>query len=219
MKTIEFDIGQSTKELFFPKERVKTKVQVLEILMEATRYMLIRPNVPTEKLAGKLILHVHKMSRLFFFNNNKYYSIAFPFFVSEYSERLCFSFRNDIEVDSQLISNVISIIKCESFNDKCSLGFAEPIYDIDNEYDGNFWMFLRELLLAEDGYIRYDKDEKGFLDAKEKGEEHRHPLNHYDVFYSNNASFKLGLDNEIVQNEFVDLLDIKTDCKYIKNLR
>ena len=61
-----------------------------------------------------------------------------------------------------------------SFNTDCIFEFADPIATIV-DYNLNFWSFLRELLLYEDGYIRYDYDEEhqdGLL----------HPLNHYDIF-------------------------------------
>ena len=89
--------------------------------------------------------------------------------------------------------------------------FKSPIFcDYQEECDENenFLGFLRELLLMEDGYIRYDYDE-----------EHKngdlHPLNHYDLFYSSHATFKIGLNAILSEDEFVDLLDIKSDCKYL----
>ncbi|MCH9740954.1 MAG: hypothetical protein K0U38_08970, partial [Epsilonproteobacteria bacterium] len=158
---------------------------------------------------GKIILKIDKMNRLFFFTNKKYFSIVFPFFVIKEEEDYLFSFKkNKIEIDSRLISQVISIIKCDEFKANCSLEFAQPICDYQDECDENFWEFLRELLLMEDGYIRYDYDaehENGNL----------HPLNHYDLFYSSDATFKIGLNQELEEKDFLDLLDIKSDCKYL----
>lgn len=217
MKQYEFNLNKAFLGKFFPKERVKTKAQIIEILMEATRYILINPSVPEGDIVGKIILNIDKMSRLFFFTDKKYFSIVFPFLTYEDSGKYNFSFQNDITVDSRLISQVISIIKCDEFKEKCSLDFVAPICDYEEKCDENFWIFLRELLLMEDGYIRYDYDEENYKKAKEKGEEHKHPLNHYDFFYSSNATFKVGLLNELVENNFIDLLNIKTDCNYLTN--
>lgn len=215
MKKYQFELPKSISEIFFPKLRMKDKAQMLLILLEATRHMLFASkSLKDEK--EKIVLQVDKMSRLFFFKENKYYSIVFPFNVYENETKLRFTFNDEYEIDSQLISNVISIITSDSFDFKCSLDFAEPIYEIENDFDDNFWTILRELLLIEVGYIRYDKDEIGHKKAKDEGEEHRHPLNHYDIFYSNKASFKLGLTNEISDEDFIDLLNTKTDCKYLK---
>jgi len=217
MKKFEFDIDKAFLEKFFPKERVKNKAQIIEILMETTRYMLLDPTVSQEKIAGKIILYIDKMSRLFFITEKKYFSIVFPFFAYDKDEdgRHRFSFQNDIDVDSRLISQVINIIQCDEFKEKCSLNFVAPICDYEEKCDENFWIFLRELLLMEDGYIRYDYDEENYKKAKEKGEEHKHPLNHYDLFYSSNATFKLGLKNNLMYNHFIDLMNIHTDCNYL----
>jgi len=218
MKKYDFDIDKAFLEKFFPKERVKNKAQIIEILMEATRYMLLNPSVSQEKIAGKIILYIDKMSRLFFITEKKYFSIVFPFFAYDKDEdgKYRFSFQNDIDVDSQLISQVINIIQCDEFKENCSLNFVAPICDYEEQCDENFWIFLRELLLMEDGYIRYDYDEENYNKAVKKGEEHKHPLNHCDFFYSSNATFKIGLDNNLEKDEFIDLMNVITDCKYIK---
>jgi len=218
MKKFEFGLSQGTLDLFFPKERIKTKARIIEVLMEATRHMLINPSVKPKDMIGKMTLYIDKMSRLFFVNDEKYYSIVFPFFALKEGDSLQFSFQNNIDVNSQLISNVLSIIKCETFKHNCSLDFAEPIYEIENDFDEYFWIFMRELLLMEDGYIRYDFDEENHIKAKENGEEHKHPLNHYDLFYSSNASFKIGLEGKINETDFINVLDVNTNCEYLKSI-
>ena len=218
MKKFEFDIDRAFIEKFFPKYRVKTKAHIIEILMEATRYMLLNPSVSPDKVAGKIILYIDKMSRLFFFANQKYFSIVFPFLAHEKDEeeKYKFSFQNNINVDGRLIGQIINIIKCDEFKEKCSVDFVAPICDYEEKCDENFWIFLRELLLMEDGYIRYDYDNDNYKKAKERGEEHKHPLNHYDFFYSSNATFKVGLDTNLKENDFIDLLNIQTNCSYVK---
>lgn len=217
MKKFEFDIVEHAIDIFFPKKRVKTKLQLIVILLEATRYMLVYHEMKNIDKEGKVTLVIDKMSRLFFEKSDKFYSLVFPFNANKNGNKLSFSFQN-IDVDSRLISNVISTIICDSFEDRSCLDFVDPIFEFESEQE-DFWVFLRELILFEDGYIRYDKDIKGNLQAKVNGNEHRHPVNHYDLYYSNKASFKIGLENEIVMKDFIDLLDIKTDCKYLKNWR
>jgi len=206
MKVYEFNISQIYINKFF--KPIRSKAEVIEVLMEAIRYMLLNPNVEEKDNAGKIFLKIDKMNRLFFFTNEKYFSIVFPFFAMKEDKNYLFSFKNKIEIDSRLISQIISIIKCDKFKANCSLEFAEPICDYQDECDENFWEFLRELLLMEDGYIRYDYDEE-----HENG--NLHPLNHYDLFYSSHATFKIGLNNKLSENDFMDLLDIKSDCKYL----
>ena len=219
MKKYVFSLSEPYMELFFPKHRIKTKVEIIKILLEATRFMIVNPTfgIAPDKVKGRIILYIDKMSRLFLLNDNKFYSIVFPFSTYKNGGSFKFSFHGNETIESRLISKVISIITCDKFKEKCSLDFISPIYDYEEDHDENFWNFLREILLTEDGYIRYDHDENGHQGAVEKGQEHRHPLHHYDLFYTNKATFKLGLHGAVSDSDFYDLLNVKTDCQYLSN--
>lgn len=219
MKKFEFNLSRVMVDKFFPHYRIKTKPHLIEILMEAARFVLIQNDselqTPDDKAVGKIVIYIDKMSRLFFFTNNKYYSIALPFYIIEEENKIRISFKNQVDVTPLLISKVISVINCDEFKEQCSLGFITPICEGEEECDENFWVFLRELLLMDDGYIRYDFDQKNYDEAVENGEEHKHPLNHYDLFYSNNATFKIGLSDKITNDNFINLLNTKTECEYL----
>ena len=63
-------------------------------------------------------------------------------------------------------------------------------------------------MLFEEGYIRYDHDEineNGLL----------HPLFHYDIFYSSNTTFKIGLKTSINCDHFIDLLQVESNCHFL----
>jgi len=231
MKKFEFNIHKGQIEKFFPKARIKTKAQIIEILMESLQLIFQNNTIPEEKIGGTITLVVERMSRLFFTSkkDKKIYSIVFPFFIESIDDSFVVKLQkfeyldyieseNDsfIEIDYQLISNVLSFIKCDNFKEQCSLDFITPIDEYE-QYDKNFWIFLRELLLMEDGYIRYDYDEKNYKKALENGEQHLHPLNHYDLFYSSNATFKIGLLDEISSNDVIEFLDIRKECQYLVN--
>ncbi len=216
MKHHKLNINQLYIDKFFPKERIKSKAQIIEILMETVRYFLLNPVIAENDTVGTIILHIDKMSRIFYIKDEKFFSIVFPFFTYKEEESFRFSFQNNIDIDSRLISQTISLVKCDEFKEKCSLDFVAPICEYE-DCDENFWIFLRELLLMEDGYIRYDYDKKSYDDALEKGEEHNHPLNHYDLFYSNSATFKIGLRDQLKYEEFIDFLNSTTECKYLTN--
>ncbi len=215
MKRIEYELHDKVVEFFFPKERVKNKNQILQILFEATRYMLGASSRPTHN-HNKIVLFVDKMSRLFFYTKDKYYSIAFPFYVIETESGINFSYRDTL-IDSLFITNVMSILKDKAFDSQSSIGFAEPICQIEDEYNDNFWLLFKDLLIFEDGYLRYDDDIEGYKEAKAKEQEHRHPKNHLDIFYTNKATFKIGLDNCIDKKEFIDYVNVNTDCKYLRD--
>ena len=205
MKVYKFNLSQIYLDKFFVP--IRSKTDVIKILMEAISYMLLNKSVSEENTYGKIILRIDKMNRLFFFKEEKYFSIVFPFFATQEDDKYSFYFRSQIEINNSLISQVQTIIKCPKFKAHCSLDLFEPISDYEEE-DENFWIFLRELLLMEDGYIRYDYDTE-----HENGD--LHPLNHYDLFYSSNATFKIGLNTQLGEDEFIDLLDINSKCKYL----
>lgn len=216
MKQYSFYIKDSYSDTFFPKERVKTKIQIINILLESSRYILLNPEVIKDEAVAEIRVVVDKMSRLFFFSENKYYSIVFPFKINKEGDNFYLLTKNDIEINSYFISKVKSAINCDNFNDSCVLEFADYLLDYENENE-QVWNFIKELMLLEDGYVRYDCDLNGFNEAKEKGYPLRHPLNHYDLFYTSPATFKIGLDRNHSLNEMIDLVDIKTDCRFIKN--
>jgi hypothetical protein len=216
MKKYEFEITPSVMHLFFPRVLVKTKLQIITILMEASRYMLSQPKLGKKDVDNRLVLYVDNMSRLFFFKDKKYYSIVFPFFVTEEEGELKFEFTDNIEINSYIISRSITAINSDPLNSDCSMEFSETILEFEDEFDG-FWTLFKDLLVIEYGYIRYDKDIDGYEEAIRKGKPHVHPLNHYDLCYSNKATFKIGLNREVLRTEFIDLLNTKTDCKYLQN--
>lgn len=210
MKEYIFYIDKSYMDRFF--NPVKNKLHIIELLMNSIKYMLLNPPVKEGNYKGKIILKVDKMSRLFFVKTDKYFSISFPFYIKDEGE-YSFNFRNEMNIDHKITSDVIALIKDNSFTSSCSLDFAEKISTYqEDSFNDIFWEFLRELLFMEDGYLRYDYDHSNYIKHDESD---IHPLNHYDFFYTSNATFKVGLRNKLTEDDFVDLLNIKTDCKFI----
>lgn len=214
MKNYIFHLDEhSLNKLFKP---IRSKIDIIDVLMEATKYIILNPAINQKNICGKMVLRIDKMSRLFFFCHEKYFSIVFPFFIREEAERKFSIYSKFIEdIDNRLISKVVEFITCDEFDANCSLDFVEPICSYEENYNGSIWIFIRELLLMEDGYIRYDYDKKRYTEFKSRREEHKHPLNHYDLFYSNSCTFKLGLHTKITENDFIDLLTTSTDCQYL----
>ncbi|MBB6004989.1 hypothetical protein [Arcicella rosea] len=216
MKTaFQIEINIVSRAIFFPKERIKTKLQVVEILLEACRYILYNEKKENVKSDNKIIVQKNKMNRLFFVGDSKMYSIYFPFNLHyEDGIEIKINYKNLIDIDSYTISNLLSIIKNPAILSENCLDFLDPILDFENQ--DNYWSILRDLLFSEDGYIRYDKDEQGYKKAKNSNQEHHHPLHHLDIFYTNHVTFKLGLEKEIFEIELIDTLDRNTNCKYLK---
>jgi hypothetical protein len=216
MKHFLYPINSAQVALFFPPYLIKNKFHILEILLEATRFIKSNKAVSNTN-QPKMILKIEKMSRLFFFNNNKYYSIIFPFSFIMDNDEPQISYKNLIDINSKTITDLLSILKDSRLNSNFCLDFVEPICDLEPDYQDNLWLLIKDLITIEDGYLRFDNDPDGFKNAKEKGQEHRHPENHLDIFYTSNNTFKIGLKHKISPEEFIDYVNTETDCKYLKN--
>lgn len=215
--TFQIEIVPGSVSTFFPKYRVKDKFTILEILLESVRYMIHGKREKKSHSDYKIVFFKSKMCRVFFVSPNKIYSIRFPFNVIISGDNIHFTFQDQLEIESLTISNLIKLLKSYQLSSENCLDFIEPILEVEDEYKVNLWPLFKELLLQEDGYIRYDIDETAFLSAKSKNEEHLHPLHHLDVFYTSSVSFKIGLEKPIVHDDFIDTLNIETNCKYMKN--
>jgi len=62
--------------------------------------------------------------------------------------------------------------------------------------------------LGENDYS-YDHD-------SENEDKELHPLHHFDIFYSSNATFKIELNQILEHNHFLDIMDISTHCRYMR---
>ncbi|BFU78243.1 hypothetical protein ALC152_14580 [Arcobacter sp. 15-2] len=213
MKEYKFVLDELAVKDFFTV--VRQKIDIIEILMKSINYMSDYDEAKEKTQTGLMVLRIDKTKRLLYFTEDKYFSISFPFSVMKVDEELKFYTNQKINVDYLLTSQVLNIINCDEFNEQCSLDFVEPIYACEENFNKDFWLFLRELLMSEDGYIRYDYDEINYNKYKEKGEELKHPLNHYDIFYTNYSTFKIGLNQKIDENYFQDFVDVSSNCKFL----
>lgn len=199
------------KEILLFQERdfsipIRDKTDYAKIVVIAAKIFLIDylPNV--SKCNSKIRLVIDKMSRLFFYKNEKFYSISFPFNV-ETEENVVkkITSYSGRTLDSRSISALISILDDPDFQLNPS-----PIdfYSQSNDIDEDSFSLLEEIFRFEPAYIRYDNDLKN-----ENGD--IHPLHHLDLNYSSYGTFKIGLKNVPNQDYFQDLLDISTNCTFL----
>ncbi len=210
MKKDQFYLDERQVKLLFSPIRRKT--DVIKLLMESIKIMLVNNEMEEDLIKGKMLLHVSKMSRLFYFSDRKYFSINFPFFINKEDNCFLFYSKTVKDIDSRITSDVLGILSPER-----NLTASNSVYDLleftseiegDEVYRDIFWSFLKELLLFEDGYIRYDHDE-------ERNNGLNHPLNHLDIFYSSGSTFKIGLTSRIPEDFLLKLLDSQSDCFFL----
>ena len=214
MKKIQLSFGDyyDTKLM----KPLRKQEECVSLILELLNILLVGDMIGNEK--GVIIINVDKMSRLFCFSDNKYFSMVFPFDI-EITEEKSNNYKIydsilGIDIDNRIIVLMERILSQIDFTKKTIDEIIEKAYfDVSSEeYTedevGKCFNLILRLLSMELGYIRYDYDpehEKGTL----------HPLYHLDVNYSSNGAYKLGIHKKMEKEEFVDLLDIKTECRYI----
>lgn len=120
--------------------------------------------------------------------------------------------KTGVDVDSMLISTLIRIYEKKENALSFDSLFEEIMYgenDLQNIGEGQLWEIVKFISTYDLGYLRYDYDEKnqnGLL----------HPINHLDVCLDTAATFKIGLEKVLDYEMFKDILDITTDCSFLK---
>lgn len=211
MKKLIFELKGSLYDKAIGEDIIE-RDDFLLVVLEACRYMMHNNQVPNAE--NKLVLVVNEMNRLFFCSEKKMFSAMFPFHVNEYPS-VRFDMGN-IPIDSKLLSTLIQIIEAKDFGSDDALDFIDPIYDIQEHSNADFWKIMRHLLTYDIGYVRYDDDLAGFNKASSEGRPKQHPRYHYDVNLDSQATFKLGLSKKITSDKFIEFLDNKKNRFVLK---
>lgn len=164
-----------------------------------------------------LVVVIGKFQRIFFISDKKIFSLNFPFSVQrslEKTEPNIFT-SSGVLIDSYLLSRLTTVLTDNLTEiERDIYWFAESVISsfTTSSVDGvptasdDVWVVLKRLLLIEDGYLRYDYDPIHF-------HAETHPLDHLDIFYSPECTFKVGLEATITHELLVDILDPKTRCR------
>lgn len=214
MKKIQLPFGNYYYDkLMKPIRRQKDCVA---LILDILNILLVGEEMSDEK--GVIMIVVDKMSCLFCFSGKKYFSMVFPFDMERVEEMgkiyRIYDLILNMEIDNRLIVLMERILNQIDFEEstmdeiieKAYFDVAEEGYSEDEV--GKCFNLVMRLLSMELGYIRYDDDpehENGAL----------HPRYHLDVNYSSKGTYKLGINSGMREEDFIDLLDIKTNCKYI----
>ncbi|EFE6984761.1 MULTISPECIES: hypothetical protein [Enterobacteriaceae] len=204
-----YDVLLDDKQVESMFKPVRDRKQVVELLLSTMRLFLLQPLPRPLKISGLLELRISKMSRLFFFSENKHFSIAFPF-IAKLNDDGVLAFYNDsgFEISSKTLSEITAIIDSGyDFDNGSFIDFYDSFEESLVE-SPNFWTVFLKLMTFEEGYIRYDYDEE-----HENGD--LHPLNHLDIFYSSKPTFKIGLRGRYQKDYLVNLVNRETNCIYL----
>lgn len=152
-----------------------------------------------------------KMRRVFLISPTKYVSFHFPFDADKnYLEKGFVFYRIEdefVRIDYSVLSYLREILLLIQKDNSLENAF-EIVWDAGEKLAFDFDKLLVSLMIMEDGYVRYDHDMKNI-----NGD--IHPEYHLDIFYSKQATFKVGLKQKIMPKELYDFLDLKSECSYL----
>jgi len=152
---------------------------------------------------------LNNIKRIFYIQEKKIISVYFPFDIKDIYSQIKVK---DIEINLSISSDLKKLIKeneirLESLEDFLSIEYLIE-ESVNKGTRRSCIKILKHLLLSEDGYIRFDIDE-------ENADSTFHPMHHFDIFYTNTSTFKLGNRSNIEIKDFVNLLDKDAECHYI----
>lgn len=160
----------------------------------------------------KLSIYVDKMSRVFIQTVDRMQSFIFPFSIRVVGNHYQVFFEQDILTSSicSVLSSTFQNISEASSIDTVIDQYWESLADLNvPQADINLCnKVLIYLLSFEPGYLRYDHD---VLREKKRV----HPVDHIDVNYSNEGTFKLGLNDSINLECLIKILDLRESCPTI----
>ncbi len=208
MKRLSVNINKDQSLWLFSS--IRKKEDLIIILMKSIKLFLTQNKVPSINSSHtEVTIIISRMNRIFFSLPNKLITFNFPFQIDLTNpDSVRFTDKYLGEIDHKVTSDVISALNNKKCLDKeCVFDFLQTIEESIGKEE--FWLFFKNLLTFEDGYLRYD------LDNSERTDPVFHPVNHIDIFYSSSNSFKIGLESGVNINKLIDILDYKTPCRFI----
>ena len=209
-KYIDFDMGKLMYEM--ASKPLRTKRDLILLVLNTIR--IIGINVSTGEKKGKIVLKVDYMNRLFYEIENKIFSIQFPFLIELKEENSFRVYDNyaGVEIDNKIISLLIGmfenydseIITFEDFFTELYQS-ADASEDVEAE---TLWILIKRMAIFDVGYLRYDHD-------KEHENGKMHPLNHLDINFESNSTYKIGLNDRMSLEEMIDIVDISSKCSFL----
>lgn len=201
---------------------IRHKVDFIHIIISACEMINLNQFISLDNIdeleEDYPFILIENTSRMYLFENNKFFSISFPFQINIDKKQVSFL---SVPLTLGLLSIVSSILN--DFDERQSVvEITEKILD-NEEYNAllkDEQQTVEELIVCllsyETGYVRYDYDLENYEKYKSFGKPGLHPLNHLDINYTSNATYKIGIKNTIDIKAFLDCLDPNTDCWFFK---
>jgi hypothetical protein len=142
-----------------------------------------------------------------------YFTMTMPFQIIEYDENITFNYNAcALPVHAQFISimrNAVEACRTYGYSHEDIISSLCDNFDLDVRTAVNYCDVFTSLISDDHGYFRFDDDE-----ANAQG--NIHPRYHFDFFYRNSTSIKLGVDRNITSSYFLSLFDKSLEKPYLR---
>jgi hypothetical protein len=187
---------------------IRNKNDIIRLLMNTLKYVSSHVEIHGE-IDSHLIIKVDDMNRFIYVSPDKIFSIRSPFNVREIDGELFFYTASTPEINSAMTSCVLAFIEENNNSSDCIYKFIDLYEESFEGYEEQAWSLIYQLMIFEDGYLRYDHDPK-------RADARIHPINHLDVYYTNACTFKIGTYHKPDKDYFMQLLNNKIESKYLE---
>ena len=218
MKDKMIPLINSAKNIFLVP--VRSKKDIIVLWMNTIKYIKSTITINRDDWDGKSYIRcvIDDMNRFIYLCPEKIFSVRSPFmFKDSGTMEIDFYTKAVFDIDQHVTSKVISFIRDNhidatspySLLDSFEENFDDISQDSTPEKPYDIWLFILDLMMCEDGYIRYDHDQQ-----QENGR--RHPLYHFDIGYETASTYKIGSYRSPCPNYLFELLNNKYDSKYLE---
>lgn len=152
-------------------------------------------------------------ARVLIKKENGFFTMTLPFQIIDYGENILFNYDNhNLPVHAQFISimrNSIEVCREYGYSHEDIISSLCDNFNIDMRESVNYCDVFTSLLTEDHGYFRFDDDlenERGRI----------HPRYHFDFFYKNSTSIKIGLNECIDASYFFDMFDKDREKPYLR---
>lgn len=203
-----FDIHDTYDWLLSP---MRTKRDVIERWIKLVKFISFTKPSDHSRTPNQILLMNDDIKRFFVFSEKSHYSIINPFRVENNNGYLSFYSKTGIELDSETTSNMLSAIGHNGWLETGNVDEIYTAFELEEGADTNVWSIIGSLITTEDGYLRFDDDPNN-------ADSVYHPQYHFDIFYSNEATFKIGARKKYSLKTTLEFLSSSTPVGYLEKM-
>ncbi|ELY4302244.1 hypothetical protein SMZ33_002865 [Cronobacter turicensis] len=142
-----------------------------------------------------------------------FFTMSLPFQIIDLGDNIVFNYDDyNLPVQAKFISimrNSVEACRDYGYSHEDIISSLCENFDFDLREAVNYCDIFTALITEDHGYFRFDDDLKG-----ERGKVH--PRYHFDFFYKNSTSVKIGIDKSIDASYFLGLFDKNLEKPYLR---